>query len=100
MFEVRWHSAAARGRAEAVRFFSSRSALGALVSLVLGAILLVLLLIPILIIGGVLLLGAGAGMLGRMARGWFTRAHEPNGVLDGRKNVRVRMPQGEDDASS
>jgi uncharacterized membrane protein len=75
-----------------MQFLRSRSVLGAIVSLILGGILLVLVLIPILIIGAILLLGAGAGILGRMARGWFTRAHEANGMLDGRKNVRVRMP--------
>jgi hypothetical protein len=25
-------------------------------------------------------------------RGWFTRAKQPNGTLDGRRNVRVREP--------
>lgn len=51
--------------------------------------LLLLLLIPLVI------LAAAAGLTlfaASRIRALFTRAHQPNGMLDGRRNVRVRLP--------
>lgn len=54
------------------------------------ALLAMLLLIPLVLIGA-----AGAvvtfGVL--RAKAWLSRSRQPNGVLDGRRNVRVRLPE-------
>lgn len=54
------------------------------------ALLLVLLLIPLVLLGA-----AGALLTFGVLKGkaWIDRARKPNGVLDGRKNVRVRLPE-------
>lgn len=57
-------------------------------ALLLGTVA-VLILLPLVI------LGIGAALLGFAAfrvRGWLFRQRQPNGVLDGRRNVRVRLP--------
>ncbi len=57
-------------------------------TLLLGA-LAVVILVPLVIVGVLIaLLGFGAIRV----RGWFSRQRRPNGVLDGRRNVRVRLP--------
>jgi hypothetical protein len=53
-------------------------------------------LIPLVLLG-VLLLILGVGAL--RVRGWLFRQKQPNGMLDGRRNVRVRMPQASESAS-
>lgn len=60
------------------------------VALTLIAFFMVL---PIMAIAGVVLLGV-AGFVG--ARAWLTRARRPNGVLDGRRNVRVVQRRPDD----
>lgn len=59
--------------------------LGAITFTAIGVIVLV----PILLIG---LLFAALLVGGVALRMWLTRARRPNGVLDGRHNVRVRVP--------
>lgn len=57
-------------------------------ALLLGT-LVVLILLPLAI------LGVAAALLGFAAirvRAWLARLRRPNGVLDGRRNVRVRLP--------
>lgn len=52
----------------------------------------VLVVIPIIFIVGVVL----AVLAGVVAvRAWLFREHAPNGMLDGRRNVRVRTPEGD-----
>ena len=55
----------------------------------IGAIALLLLLLALAVAIPVLLIGA---LIAR-ARLWFVRARGPNGVLDGRRNVRVIVRQ-------
>lgn len=91
MFQGNWQSAAGRARERASVFYRGRSPLGALMGGVLLFVLMVLVAIPMLIFVCVVLLGFGVAMLGRAAMRLFGRAKEPNGLLDGRKNVRVRV---------
>lgn len=59
------------------------------VFILLGTIIMLAIMIPIV----VLLVAFGAlGYCWLKLRSLFKRAHEPNGPLDGRKNVRVRDP--------
>lgn len=58
----------------------------ALVAMLLMAVLFLLLLIPLAVIGVV---GALAFVAYRKVAGLFNAARSPNGVLDGRRNVRV-----------
>lgn len=57
-----------------------------LAMLVIGAVMVVVL-IPVLIIGAI-----GSALLA--AKRAFNRARKPNGPLDGRRNVRVIVPDG------
>lgn len=54
------------------------------------ALLLMLLLIPLVLIGAA---GAVIVFAALRAKAWLTGVRGPNGVLDGRRNVRVRLPQ-------
>lgn len=63
------------------------AAWGALIAI--GAVALLLLLVALAVAIPVLLVGA----LIAGVRGWFVRARGPNGVLDGRRNVRVIVRQ-------
>ncbi len=59
------------------------------VFILLGTIVMLAIMIPIV----VLLVAFGVlGFCWLKLRSLFKRAHEPNGPLDGRKNVRVRAP--------
>lgn len=65
-------------------------------TLLLAAILLVLL-IPLVIIGITLAIAGGIAAIAYFtARRALARLRAPNGALDGRKNVRVRMPSRDD----
>ncbi len=92
MFQGQWHSAAGRARERASAFYRGRSPLGALGAGLFTLVLMVLIAVPLLVFVCLMLLGFGVATLGRAALRLFGRAKEPNGVLDGRKNVRVRMP--------
>lgn len=54
------------------------------------ALLLMLLLIPLVLIGAA---GAVVVVAALRFKAWLTGARQPNGVLDGRRNVRVRLPE-------
>lgn len=54
--------------------------------LIILAILVGLILLPVFLIGGAVLMLSGGKS---SARRWFDRLRGPNGVLDGRRNVRV-----------
>jgi hypothetical protein len=69
-----------------------RSPFGQGFALLLGAVAL-LVMIPIAIAAVVFGLLAVAAL---RVRGWIFRQRGPNGMLDGRKNVRVRMPDEPD----
>lgn len=67
----------------------------------LAAAILLILLIPLAIIGIVLaIIGGLAAIAYITARRTLTRLRAPNGALDGRKNVRVRMPNRDTDAAA
>jgi hypothetical protein len=73
-----------------IRIFSQRgSSPFAQGFIIAAALLLVLLLIPLVVIGAI---GAVAVFGAIKAKAWLDRARNPNGVLDGRRNVRVRLP--------
>lgn len=70
-------------------FFVRRSnPIATVLAFLFSLIVLVLLLTPILAIGVIILLW----IIIRSVFGLFVRSKQPNGVFDGRKNVRVRMP--------
>lgn len=59
--------------------------------LIILGVLFALILLPFLILGGLFLLVAGGSSA---ARRTLDRLRKPNGILDGRRNVRVVIPQG------
>lgn len=63
---------------------------------VAGTILVLAIVIPVIVLM-VVFIGV-AGVLGYCwlrVRTWLVRARQPNGPLDGRRNVRVREPNGQ-----
>ncbi len=55
----------------------------------LSAVVLMVALAPLLVLAVLV----GLGVVGfTMARHWLTAQRRPNGMLDGRRNVRVRLP--------
>ena len=66
--------------------------LALILSLIVAAGLLVVVL-PVMLVAGLISLGLIGALWAWMAvRAWVARARAPNGALDGRRNVRVRMP--------
>ncbi len=60
---------------------------------VAGTILVLMVIIPVVLFLVVFAIVAGVlGYLWLKARAWLVRATQPNGALDGRRNVRVREP--------
>lgn len=72
---------------------------GPLGRLIGGVVYILLVLVVIAVLVPVLLIVAAAGLImfgaGALRRYLFT-AKQPNGILDGRRNVRVRPPEGAD----
>jgi len=70
------------------RPLAARSPFGLLLAVVAGAVALVLL-IPLLVVGAAVAVAAIAVFA---AKRWLGAQRRPNGLLDGRENVRVRLP--------
>lgn len=54
--------------------------------LIILVILVGIVMLPVLLVGGALLMISGRSA---RARGWLARMRGPNGMFDGRRNVRV-----------
>ncbi len=65
-------------------------------ALLLGGVLIVVVVVPLAIFG--LILTGGIFAYG-LFRAWLGGARSPNGVLDGRRNVRVVAPEGARDGA-
>lgn len=92
MLRDAWVSASTRAGSGVRSAFRGRSFIGAVITGFVLVILMALIAIPMLVLVGILILWALVSTgLRALLRG-FGRAQQPNGVLDGRKNVRVRMP--------
>lgn len=62
---------------------------------VAGTIFVLMVIIPVVLFLVVFVIVAGLlGYLWLKVRTWLARAKQPNGALDGRRNVRVRTPDG------
>lgn len=78
---------------ERTGFFVRRSnPFATILAFVFSLILLLIVLIPIIAFGVLILLWVIVRALFGFIFGLFGRTTQPNGVLDGRRNVRVRMP--------
>lgn len=69
----------------------ARSPLAQGIGLFIAFVFLVLLL-PLLLIGAIVAVVAVGVLAGKR---WLAAARRPNGALDGRRNVRVRLPESE-----
>ncbi|MFZ4572892.1 MAG: hypothetical protein ACOYN0_00760 [Phycisphaerales bacterium] len=92
MMRDAWQSTSARA-GEGVRFlFRGRSAIGSVLAFLFLLVVLAIITVPLLILVLLMMMGMAVSMIGRAAGRALGRAHKPNGVLDGRRNVRVRLP--------
>lgn len=92
MLRDAWVSASTRAGSGVQSAFRGRSFIGSVITGFVLVILMVLIAIPMLVLVGIFILWAIASTGLRALARFFGRAQQPNGVLDGRKNVRVRMP--------
>jgi hypothetical protein len=67
-----------------------RAAVGSAAAVLMAIMLIIV--VPVLLVAVAVFV---LGMLVTRARRWFAGLRRPNGVLDGRRNVRVIVPRGE-----
>jgi len=77
----------------AIRQPSFFARLAAYLAIILGLVLLLIIIVPLIVCGIVFAVGMWAYI---RIRRFFGQARQPNGVFDGRRNVRVIM-RGEDE---